>query len=250
MGGPDAFTPVRSTDADRGLMRGLPAATGIPVEADAVRAGEGAVHRGAWRTGRRGVDVAHADRRPRREERYTVFRPGVAETYDVMLPLYHRVVGLGASSVYVAERLDAGGWRVTRHPRPQAPEQASTVHAALTRMSNSRYRLIATVLLASAVAVAAIGLYVLVVSRNTVVGAVLLAVAASDLAIGPRLLPPRVEDRPLTAPDTPALRIGIVTVSDRAAAGAYEDLSGAAIRDCLSRWIASPWTEMLPLHRR
>jgi molybdopterin adenylyltransferase len=46
--------------------------------------------------------------------------------------------------------------------------------------------------------------------------------------------------------DDPAdvLRIGIVTVSDRAAAGTYDDLSGAAIRDVLSRWIASPWTEM------
>lgn len=40
------------------------------------------------------------------------------------------------------------------------------------------------------------------------------------------------------------LRIGIVTVSDRASSGGYEDLSGAAIRDCLSRWIASPWSEM------
>jgi molybdopterin adenylyltransferase len=39
------------------------------------------------------------------------------------------------------------------------------------------------------------------------------------------------------------LRIGIVTVSDRAAAGTYDDLSGAAIRDCLTRWIATPWVE-------
>ncbi len=45
-------------------------------------------------------------------------------------------------------------------------------------------------------------------------------------------------------PDPPApLRIGIVTVSDRAAAGVYDDLSGAAIRDCLTRWIATPWEE-------
>ncbi len=42
---------------------------------------------------------------------------------------------------------------------------------------------------------------------------------------------------------SPGLRVGIVTVSDRAAAGSYEDLSGAAIRDCLTRWIASPWEE-------
>jgi molybdopterin adenylyltransferase len=38
-----------------------------------------------------------------------------------------------------------------------------------------------------------------------------------------------------------AVRIGIVTVSDRAAAGVYEDLSGAEIRSCLHRWIATPW---------
>jgi molybdopterin adenylyltransferase len=42
----------------------------------------------------------------------------------------------------------------------------------------------------------------------------------------------------------PTLRVGIVTVSDRAAAGAYDDLSGAAIRDCLQRWIQSPWEEV------
>src|SRR5262245_57503941 len=38
------------------------------------------------------------------------------------------------------------------------------------------------------------------------------------------------------------LTIGILTVSDRASAGVYEDKSGAAIRDVLTRWIASPWT--------
>ncbi len=42
---------------------------------------------------------------------------------------------------------------------------------------------------------------------------------------------------------SPGLRVGIVTVSDRAAAGAYDDLSGAAIRHCLQRWIQSPWEE-------
>lgn len=35
--------------------------------------------------------------------------------------------------------------------------------------------------------------------------------------------------------------IGIVTVSDRASSGAYEDLSGPAIVDVLSRWISSEW---------
>jgi molybdopterin adenylyltransferase len=45
-------------------------------------------------------------------------------------------------------------------------------------------------------------------------------------------------------PEATPVRIGIVTVSDRAAAGSYEDLSGAEIRACLSRWIASPWEEL------
>lgn len=36
-------------------------------------------------------------------------------------------------------------------------------------------------------------------------------------------------------------RIGIVTVSDRASQGVYEDLSGAAIRETLTAWLASPW---------
>lgn len=36
-------------------------------------------------------------------------------------------------------------------------------------------------------------------------------------------------------------RIGIVTLSDRAAAGVYEDLSGAAIRQTLTEWLKSPW---------
>ncbi|MEW6432119.1 MAG: molybdopterin adenylyltransferase [Myxococcota bacterium] len=36
-------------------------------------------------------------------------------------------------------------------------------------------------------------------------------------------------------------RIGIVTSSDRASAGVYEDLSGAAIRETLAAWLKSPW---------
>jgi molybdopterin adenylyltransferase len=36
-------------------------------------------------------------------------------------------------------------------------------------------------------------------------------------------------------------RIGIVTISDRASRGEYEDLSGPAIRDELQRILASPW---------
>ena len=37
------------------------------------------------------------------------------------------------------------------------------------------------------------------------------------------------------------ISIGILTVSDRASAGVYEDKSGAAIRDVLTRWVASEW---------
>jgi molybdopterin adenylyltransferase len=40
-----------------------------------------------------------------------------------------------------------------------------------------------------------------------------------------------------------ALVIGILTVSDRASAGVYEDKSGVAIREVLTRWIASEWQE-------
>lgn len=38
-------------------------------------------------------------------------------------------------------------------------------------------------------------------------------------------------------------RIGIVTVSDRATAGTYQDLSGPAIRDTLRAFLKSPWEE-------
>jgi molybdopterin adenylyltransferase len=36
-------------------------------------------------------------------------------------------------------------------------------------------------------------------------------------------------------------RIGIVTVSDRASKGVYEDLGGPAIRDCLAEILSCPW---------
>jgi molybdopterin adenylyltransferase len=36
-------------------------------------------------------------------------------------------------------------------------------------------------------------------------------------------------------------RIGILTISDRASRGVYEDLSGPAIRQTLSSFLASPW---------
>jgi molybdopterin adenylyltransferase len=37
--------------------------------------------------------------------------------------------------------------------------------------------------------------------------------------------------------------IGIVTISDRASAGTYQDLSGPAIRETLRTFLASPWEE-------
>lgn len=40
---------------------------------------------------------------------------------------------------------------------------------------------------------------------------------------------------------TQTARIGIVTVSDRASAGVYEDLSGQAIIDTLNTYLSSPW---------
>lgn len=39
----------------------------------------------------------------------------------------------------------------------------------------------------------------------------------------------------------PVARIGIVTLSDRASAGVYEDLSGKAIDETLTGWLATPW---------
>ncbi|MFL5327957.1 MAG: molybdopterin adenylyltransferase [Gemmataceae bacterium] len=44
-------------------------------------------------------------------------------------------------------------------------------------------------------------------------------------------------------------RIGIVTVSDRASRGEYEDKSGPAIRECLAEILSSPWealTRVIP----
>jgi molybdopterin adenylyltransferase len=45
------------------------------------------------------------------------------------------------------------------------------------------------------------------------------------------------------------IRIGIVTVSDRASKGVYEDLGGPAIRSCLEEILACPWepvTRLIP----
>ena len=37
------------------------------------------------------------------------------------------------------------------------------------------------------------------------------------------------------------IRIGIVTISDRASKGVYEDLGGPAIRACLQEILSCPW---------
>ena len=39
-------------------------------------------------------------------------------------------------------------------------------------------------------------------------------------------------------------RIGILTISDRASEGVYEDLSGPAIKDCFNDYLTSPWQEV------
>ncbi|HYT89928.1 MAG TPA: molybdopterin adenylyltransferase [Gemmataceae bacterium] len=37
------------------------------------------------------------------------------------------------------------------------------------------------------------------------------------------------------------VRVGILTISDRASQGVYQDLGGPAIRDCLTEILACPW---------
>src|SRR5438105_2749718 len=39
----------------------------------------------------------------------------------------------------------------------------------------------------------------------------------------------------------PPIRVGILTVSDRASRGEYQDLGGPAIRDCLTAILSCPW---------
>ena len=40
------------------------------------------------------------------------------------------------------------------------------------------------------------------------------------------------------------IKIGIITASDRASQGVYEDISGKAIIDTLDEYLISPWTEI------
>lgn len=42
-------------------------------------------------------------------------------------------------------------------------------------------------------------------------------------------------------------KIGIVTISDRASTGVYDDLSGPAIRDTMNAYLRSPWVEVYRL---
>ena len=51
---------------------------------------------------------------------------------------------------------------------------------------------------------------------------------------------------------TPPIRIGIVTVSDRASRGVYQDLGGPAILECLKEILSCPWepvTRIIPDER-
>ena len=43
------------------------------------------------------------------------------------------------------------------------------------------------------------------------------------------------------------IRIGILTISDRASTGVYEDLSGPAIRDTVTAYLRSPWEQVYRL---
>jgi molybdopterin adenylyltransferase len=46
---------------------------------------------------------------------------------------------------------------------------------------------------------------------------------------------------------TQIIRIGIVTSSDRASAGLYEDLSGKAIEEVFTQWLSSSWEKFYRL---
>jgi molybdopterin adenylyltransferase len=43
------------------------------------------------------------------------------------------------------------------------------------------------------------------------------------------------------------IRVGIVTISDRASRGVYQDLGGPAIRDCLAEILSCPWEAVVRL---
>ena len=51
----------------------------------------------------------------------------------------------------------------------------------------------------------------------------------------------------MNSPNTTSLRVGILTVSDRASSGEYEDRGGPAIAEWLTAAIASPWDSVTHL---
>ena len=50
--------------------------------------------------------------------------------------------------------------------------------------------------------------------------------------------------RALAAHRSLMARIGVLTISDRASAGVYDDLGGPAIRETLRAYLRSPWQEI------
>jgi molybdopterin adenylyltransferase len=52
---------------------------------------------------------------------------------------------------------------------------------------------------------------------------------------------PQATDYGLRTTDQARIRIGILTISDRASKGVYQDLGGPAIRDCLMEILACSW---------
>ena len=59
------------------------------------------------------------------------------------------------------------------------------------------------------------------------------AASGSPHAFATKLLP--------SSPPPLPTAVGIITISDRASSGVYEDKSGPAIASVFTRWIASPW---------
>src|SRR4051812_40278572 len=56
--------------------------------------------------------------------------------------------------------------------------------------------------------------------------------------------PNRPHPAAMTTPPAGRARIGVLTISDRASAGVYEDLGGPAIRATLAAYLTSPWQEV------
>lgn len=69
--------------------------------------------------------------------------------------------------------------------------------------------------------------------------------AVSSFGVGGagRLLSPEIPQASRMAAESRPAHIGILTISDRASAGVYQDLGGPAIRATLAAYLRSPWTE-------